>query len=102
MCHEITPEQGGVQCSGSEIALNICFALKARCLLQSNDFYLLTGKPVACLGLGWKIAVKLQQEGFSPLNICHLPGRLVAETIDTYYFLPQSLSNLPPRQQTLL
>lgn len=44
-------------------------------------FYLLAGKPVAHLRLGWKIAVKLQQEGFSPLNIHRLPGRLAAEAI---------------------
>lgn len=49
----------------AEISLNVCSALKARYLLRSNDFYLLAGKPVAHLHLGWKIAVKLQQEGFS-------------------------------------
>lgn len=65
----------------TEISLNICSALKTRYLLQSNDFYLLAGKPLACLHLGWKIAVKLQWEGFSPLNICCFPGRLAAEAI---------------------
>lgn len=63
--------------------LNIFSALKARYLLRSNDFYLLAGKPVALLRLGWKIAVKLQQEGFSPLNIHRLLGRLDPEAIYT-------------------
>lgn len=36
------------------------------------------GKPVAPLPLGWEIAVKLQQEGFGPLNILKLRGCLAA------------------------
>lgn len=88
MCHEITPEEGRGSGGGCTLfwqksLLNIFSALKARYLLQSNDFYLLAGKPVALLRLGWKIAVKLQQEGFSPLNIHHLLGRLDPEAIYT-------------------
>lgn len=77
----------------AEVSLNICSALKARYLLRSNGFYLLAGKPVADLCLGWKITVKLQQEGFIPLNLCCLPGHPAAEATDggknqTPYFLP--------------
>lgn len=55
-------------------------------------FLLPAGKPVAPLPLGWEITVKLQQEGFSPLNILKLRGCLAAINAGgekkAPYFLP--------------